>query len=186
MEDSNTLQEIFNQSFWISYDCQHVLPIFKQIVKETAEQKIGHEILVKALCQELFVLLIREFTSISTTQKKYHDADLNHNRQLIIDEMFFLHSDTITLESLAERLECSPRHVSRYINLYYGKSFHELKNDFRMASAAAKLHDLDKPIRNISEELGYSSYDYFDRVFKKYFSLSPTDYRQQLQKSETN
>lgn len=180
-EDSAIGEAILATPYWMGSDCEHVLPFFKKITEEASSKKPGHEIILKALCQELFVLLVRAFASGPEGKKKNYDIpDLNDNRQVIIDDMFFLHSDTLTLEMLAERLECSPRHASRYISLYYGKSFNELKNDFRMASAAAKLHDMKKPIRDISDELGFSSYDYFDKVFKKYFTLSPSDYRKRL------
>lgn len=180
--ESRIGQAILDTPHWIGYNCEYALPVFKRIIEELQNQHVGHEIVLKALCKELCVLLVRSFSSDPMFEKKnYCYPDLNSNRQIIIDDILFKQNDTITLDSLAEQLECSPRHASRYINLYYGKSFNELKNDFRMSFAVAKLHDFDKPIRDISDELGFSSYDYFDKVFRKHFTLSPSDYRKKLQ-----
>ena len=48
---------------------------------------------------------------------------------------------------------------------------------YRLKVAAAKLSDTEKKINTISTECGFNSIDYFCRVFKKQYHISPGKYR---------
>ena len=48
-----------------------------------------------------------------------------------------------------------------------------------MSAAALLLSDPRKKIAEIAESLGYSSAEHFSSTFRRYYNLSPRDYRKQ-------
>ncbi|MBO5797762.1 MAG: helix-turn-helix domain-containing protein, partial [Clostridia bacterium] len=50
-------------------------------------------------------------------------------------------------------------------------------NSYRMSIAAELLPGTTKPISQISAEVGIDDSIYFNKMFKKYYQMSPTEYR---------
>ena len=48
-----------------------------------------------------------------------------------------------------------------------------------MAHAASLLQNPNHSIQAIADTLGYSNANYFSKAFKKHYSLSPSEYREQ-------
>ncbi|MCD8285990.1 MAG: PocR ligand-binding domain-containing protein [Clostridia bacterium] len=86
-------------------------------------------------------------------------------------------SDKITAETL-----CDQFHVARHI-LYdiFDKNFNTTVQryiaDKRLDTAKTLLISTDKPLRQISDETGFSDYNYFINFFKKETGMPPHQYR---------
>lgn len=85
--------------------------------------------------------------------------------------------DTITLESLAERLHYSVPYCSKYIKKQFGLSFSSLLRQIRFQTAEQYLRSSDLTVNQISKRLGYENPENFIRAFKSYFHLTPAQYR---------
>ena len=86
---------------------------------------------------------------------------------------------TLTLQTLANRLQFSPRQTQRLLKSYYGSTFQQKKQEARLSAAVAMLRDSRRHIAEIAEALGFSSPEHFSNAFRKAYGMSPSRYRKQ-------
>lgn len=97
-----------------------------------------------------------------------------------IDEYIEAHyTEGIRLFELAEHLHLCEKQVSRVIKREYGYSFSSLVNQKRLSVAAMMLRHTDMTVADIARRVGYDSDNYFYRVFKRKYGLTPVEYRNQ-------
>ena len=84
---------------------------------------------------------------------------------------------TVTLSGLAEFFNYSERQIQRIIKKSTGSSFSENIQKLKMKHAAQLLMDPDRPVSSIADELGYSDVGNFRNVFRKFYGMSPAEYR---------
>ena len=61
-----------------------------------------------------------------------------------------------------------------------GLKFNELINEAKFAHAKDKLQDVQVPISQVAESLGYSDAAHFTRAFHRWSGGSPTTYRKNI------
>ncbi len=81
------------------------------------------------------------------------------------------------VEELSKILCLSVRQTSRIIKKEYGRSFVELMNDKKMAVTETLLKSTALPVQEIIRELNFATENYFYRLFKKYYGVTPLKYR---------
>lgn len=94
----------------------------------------------------------------------------------------------ITLEQLAERVELPVRQVSNIINRHFKKNFYEYVNYYRVEQAKALLLQADQQasMLDVMADAGFNSKSAFNRYFKKFVNMTPTEFRDsKLAKTET-
>ncbi len=67
----------------------------------------------------------------------------------------------------------------------YGKTVYDYFNEKKMIASQKLLTNTDKNISEIAYEFGFSNPSNFSTAFKRYYSVSPNEYRQQFKKSAT-
>lgn len=94
-------------------------------------------------------------------------------------EALYLQPD-LSLESLAERINAAPRHVSQFINSEYGMNFSAYLNLLRVKCASKKLSEADccTPIKTIMYDAGFRSKSVFNREFRRVFDMTPSEFRE--------
>jgi two-component system response regulator YesN len=85
-----------------------------------------------------------------------------------------------TLQSTAEHVKYSPIYLSRLFKEKSGMNFVNFIIQERMRRAAELLHIPGQSMNQISEAVGYSNEKNFSRAFKKYYGISPAEYRKLL------
>jgi len=88
------------------------------------------------------------------------------------------YTQKISLNSLANRLGVTPFYLSRLIKQDTGENFTDILNKARL-ERARELLLTDMSIKEITYSLGFNSQNYFSKLFKKYYALSPSEYRNQ-------
>lgn len=83
----------------------------------------------------------------------------------------------VTLESCGKAFHFSPQYISALLTKYTGKNFSTLRTEARMRLASQLLIESSVSIQELGHVLGYSDPDYFMKVFKKYYSCTPSIYR---------
>ncbi|MDD3122516.1 MAG: helix-turn-helix transcriptional regulator [Candidatus Izemoplasmatales bacterium] len=83
----------------------------------------------------------------------------------------------IKLEDISKVAYYSPSHISRWFNRYVGLSLNEYINKRRLSLAALMIKNTKKPIEYVAHFYGFNSSKYFSNLFKKYFNVSPRNYR---------
>ncbi len=93
----------------------------------------------------------------------------------------------LSLELLADKCGQSPRNLSRIINEQTGKNFYEFVNTYRVKEAQKLLvhpQYRSKSILEISFEVGFNSKSAFNRAFKAFTDLTPSQYKKKSKQSD--
>lgn len=87
------------------------------------------------------------------------------------------HISTASLQTLSQHVGLSPVYMSRLFKEKTGVNFVDYLIEAKMRRAAELLLHTAHALTQISEETGYSNEQNFSRAFKKYFGVSPNEYR---------
>lgn len=95
-----------------------------------------------------------------------------------LDEYIARHySEKIRLCDVASSLHLCEKQVSRVIKKEYGCTFSEYVNRKRMMVAVMMLKHTEMTVSDISRATGFENSNYFYRVFKEKYGLTPIEYR---------
>jgi two-component system response regulator YesN len=147
---------------------------------------------------ESFFDLVNEFQKKTAS---YKDADdLSYDLSLLLEQMIDLirehvypksgyqvkkcleyihrnYRDNVTLEDAAAYSSTSPTYLSRLFKAETGVGFSAYINHLRLKKSKELLLDTTLSLAEISTECGYSSQQYFTKVFKKETGMTPANYR---------
>ena len=119
----------------------------------------------------------------------------NHGSDVIVPEIDTLGNDenivfilkyiqehycTVTLKELSSFFNYSERQLQRIIKSSTGMSFSENILKMKMGQAARLLANPNLSIAAIAEELGYADSGNFRHIFKKYYAVTPMEYRENI------
>lgn len=94
-------------------------------------------------------------------------------------ERLFL-NPRLTVEEFAGHVKLPPRQVSSVINRCLGRNFLEFVNSYRVEEAKrilAEPANSDEAVLDIASKSGFNSKATFNRFFKKFVGITPTEYR---------
>lgn len=95
--------------------------------------------------------------------------------QLLLNKMSQTPGE-ISLKALSEEWGCSPAYISLLFKKKTGYNFKDYLLDCKMRSAKELLVS-GMETSEICRKLGYSDYDYFSKIFRRYYGESPLEYR---------
>lgn len=140
----------------------------------------------------VFLICFLIFYSITTPElfqalkKKYKTSNLSSNQSLLLSNKIskyleedekFLDSD-VTLLSISEELQTTPKKVSQAINEHLGNNFYDVINSCRLKKAETMLkNNPDIAIKNIMYDCGFNNKATFNKVFKQKNQTTPSEYR---------
>ncbi len=189
------LMDVFlAKPFWFGQTDSRVLPLIKQIFEEFSCKYTGYQKQISLLLSQLLITLVRNYERqekapfpaavISKSPLPSEKAgeqplpgNITDRTSIIIEEYFLYEYASLSLETLSQRLNLSPRQTQRLIQTYYGKTFQQKKADARMSAASILLKHANESITTIANELGYSSPEHFSNAFHHYYGMSPRQYR---------
>lgn len=127
---------------------------------------------------QLFQPMIRVLSEKSDSQyMKIADRLLK-----LIQEQY---DQDITLEACSQILNYHPVYLSRIFKREIGIPFSEYLMDYRMKMAKVMLETTELKVSEISEKLHYNNVSSFIRGYKKMYSITPGQYRDQITKEST-
>jgi len=147
-----------------------------QVLNETLDSKIKSVLdsqnegelseNLRKFCKE-FLSISNSFTiGISISIKKALEF-IDHN-----------YMNKMTLDDVANYVYLNSSYLSQLFKKEMGISFGEYLESIRLKHAKELIKNSNKPMSDIAEEVGFSSQNYFTRVFKKATSLSPAKYKE--------
>jgi AraC-like DNA-binding protein len=93
-------------------------------------------------------------------------------------EYISLHlGDHISNEDLTSAASMSVSHLARLFKKETGVTMTEYAASMRCKKAAGLLKKTTLPIQEISSYVGYSDNNYFVKVFRKNYGMTPTEFR---------
>ena len=85
-------------------------------------------------------------------------------------------SQKLSLSELAKMFSVSEGHLSRTFRKKTGKTVSQYIMDIRLTSARRLLESSSMSVRDIAENVGFSSLNHFDKMFKKDHGFTHTEY----------
>ena len=83
----------------------------------------------------------------------------------------------LTLEILSEEFHFHPTYINKLLTKQYGTSFKQLLIRARLKQSVYLLDDPSLSVSEIAERLGFFDYKHFQQSFKKYYGITPAEYR---------
>ncbi|WP_322924835.1 response regulator transcription factor [Paenibacillus campi] len=93
------------------------------------------------------------------------------------------YSDNLKLELLAEVFNYNSAYLGKMFKTYTGESFNHFLDGVRLDRAKQLLAQGMK-VHKVASLVGYANVDYFHSKFKKYTGVSPSAYREQIERGE--
>ncbi len=146
-----------------------------RIINEYMGKENYHETVIVSLLIILFSLTNRENEKIRSTDifKNKVDAKL-----IAFYQYMSIHYATATLESTADYLHFTPNYLSAYIKKHTGKSFRYVLEQIKLSHATNYLLNSSMSVSEISEVLGFKQPCNFYSLIKKYYGMTPSEFRQ--------
>lgn len=176
----------FERQLATPYIIKRELPVYPKIrdillyIIDVFEEKPEfYEMIIKSKLYELFYELFKEcFERIDydTTLKN----NTTKNIKAILDYISENYMNSITIEDLAASVNLSKHYFMRFFKKYMGTTCIEYINDYRLNMAANLLLTTGSQITEIATSVGITNLSYFNRIFKKKYSMTPKEYRRRL------
>ena len=126
-------------------------------------------------CQKILSDFIMEFSEFVRDKRSGERSEI-----LKIKEYVQLHySENIDLNLVAGLVNVTPSHLSNLFKKETGTNFSSYLTDVRMQTAGKLLKSPDMLIYEVAEKTGYSNGGYFGKAFKKYWGVSPEEYKKE-------
>ena len=94
--------------------------------------------------------------------------------------VFTRYGDALELRNLAQAAHLSPAQLTRKFKTALGVSPMEYLRSYRLERARELLAKSDLGVRHVAAQCGFDDADYFSRVFKSHFGLSPSEFRHSM------
>lgn len=105
------------------------------------------------------------------------DVSLDPRIQVVVDYIILHPTEQYTISKMSRMAELSESRFRTLFKQQVGKNPLEYLNEIRVMTAARKLLVSGDNISDIAYEVGYEDANYFSRIFKKYFCITPKQYR---------
>lgn len=150
----------------------------EQILREIKARSPGFEILCQKFSDVIMLHLGRrcQYSKVSAASRK--SSRECARVRLYIEEHF---TEPLTLDHLAEYANLNKYYLVHVFNRQMGCSPISYLIERRISESKQMLASSNVPIRQISEQLGFSSPSYFSQSFRHATGLSPAKYRRQAQ-----
>lgn len=168
----NTSQEFL---YFPARKNEQVDDIMTSLIYEFVDRgPLGSASVVQHLLAVLFALLARIHA-----EENQINAEMQPALSPLLDIISYINqnSQTVSLSVLEEKYSYSAGYISRMIKQHCGQSFTQLVQNAKLQSAREILKNTDMSIVQAAEEAGFQDSQYFSRIFKKKFGLTPNQYR---------
>lgn len=133
----------------------------------------GYDLYIKGKLYELFYIL----SNRCRNEKNPRKAKSLDKMKTIFKYIENNYMHKISIAEIAAQVEFSESHFMRYFKENMGTSFVDYLREYRLDMAARLLLVSDASIISIAEEVGFDNLSYFNRVFKKKYGITPSQYR---------
>lgn len=180
------VKKLLCEPFFISASSPECRDQIIHIMRELCQTLPGWRDQTRALLSDILIKVLRHISEVDSPAAEIpsdHMTVGGVNYFAIIERALIRFKIPESEESLAARLHISRRHLNRLMRQYYQMTYSEKINQLRIESAKRFLTLTDLPISEISDRVGFSSAQYFTRLFSRSEGISPGLYRREFQKN---
>jgi YesN/AraC family two-component response regulator len=110
-------------------------------------------------------------------QRSSRSMEISEKVKHYLEEYYTLPMHTKELE---ERFHFQFDYLSRCLKRHTGMTPLQYLHYLRMNEAKQLISHCDLSLPDIAEKIGMKDYNYFSRLFRKSFGMSPSDYRNKM------
>lgn len=170
--------------------CDHTKRIhnnMKRMFENSTQQAPGYELDSLGTIFQIVSSIIFEFSGIIADDQMVdnHQEDLQRI-EILLRYVEMNYPNKISLQDAAEILNLSPNYFCRFFKRVMGKSFFEYLNIYRCMKANELIYTTNKSITEIALSVGFSTINYFNKVYKKFQNSSPSKNRKRLPVTDNN
>lgn len=138
------------------------------------------EYLVKPILKEDFENTLKRVTEkyFQTGQDTTGQDSISWIKQYIEEN----YNKNLSLEVLGELVHLHPAYLSRVFKEETGKNLSAYITDVKMEKAAELLQE-NLRVREVMEQVGYQKSQYFSKIFKEKFGMTPKEYKNAFARS---
>ena len=156
------------------------LSLMREIM--AAQEKASDVELVNSyLIQKIWHILYQNTDIEHMGKKENYSASSQARLQLMMQYIHQKSAYNISLSDIADQAKVSKSTALNLFQRYLGISPVTYLINCRLQEAAKLLTATEKKVTAISKDTGFDSVDYFCKAFKKYYKLTPTEYRKKAQ-----
>ena len=169
--------QIFSQD--IPWQAQ-ALSLMREIMA-AQENASDVELVNSYLIQKIWHILYQNTDVEHMGKKENYSASSQARLQLMMQYIHQKFAYNISLSDIADQAKVSKSTALNLFQRYLGISPVTYLINYRLQEAAKLLASTEKKVTVISKDTGFDSVDYFCKAFKKYYKLTPTEYRKKAQ-----
>ncbi len=155
-----------------------ILSYIQAILQEYSGKAFGYELAVKAYIYQLLVLLLRGYVEKIVSESEFEERKCILERfKSVFDLIDEKYTEKITLTELAGCVNFSLHHFCRTFKQLTGRTTTDYINGVRLDQAVYYLKQTNLNITEIAMKCGFDSINYFSRLFKCHYHMTPTEYR---------
>ena len=154
----------------------------EQIFEEIQNKKLGWNSRAVMLSYSFFIDVLRLIDD-----QPVRDREFAGYPNLAMDVSKYIHAfypEDISVESVAEYLCVSPRHINRAYKSAFNITFMKNVNLLRIAYAKEYLCKTNHSVEKISELVGFQSARVFYKLFERYEGMTAIEYRKKYRNIE--
>ena len=130
---------------------------------------------------EIMDIVIDTFNYIDKISKNNLDSKNNSYIIKIVKEYVDKnYKDEISVSTISKDLNINYNYLSYCFKNETNENLSSYISKIRVEKSKIYLEDFKIPIADISEMVGFSEHNYFSKIFKKYTSFTPTEYRRMV------
>ena len=161
--------------FGIDEDGGEFYRYVSEMYEEAEQKRKSYEIYLRGHIYLILGYLYRQGILTDTVQSfNSHTVSKVFPALAYIDDNY---ADDISLSTLSSLCGLSEGYFCRQFKEATGSTFVEYLNFVRIYNAEKLLTRTEKPILDISMDVGFSTISYFNRTFRRFKSCSPRSYR---------
>ena len=153
-----------------------LLDCFIQLLSCTTDKKPGYEMMIKRDLFQLFHLLY-ENDLIIKSESAHFNTLAEEKLKLILSFIQTNYSEPLTVQKLAHLCHFSEVHFMNFFKKFTEMTCIEYINNYRLVVAASLLETSDKTIMDIAYDTGFHNVSYFNKLFRKKYTMTPKEYR---------
>lgn len=161
-------------------DREILLYFFEQIFKEASHSNLGSCLIVQNLFCSLLIKMVRlacEGEAVFNLQP----TAINSTHYLISRAVSYIYQhigNPVSVKAVADHLNISEIYLYKLFKEHTQQSPQTFILEYRMQLACEYLSNPEYSMKEIAQQLGFASADYFSASFHKYAGCSPSAYRQ--------
>lgn len=161
-----------------SFVTEEIKALLKEMYREYLERDTGYRMVLKSDLMKLLALVYRRFAQTEGYSEQillFQNGRTRLAAALSLMETHF--QEELTLAELAGSVHMNPNYFSGLFSSFMGCTVSEYLIRRRLKHAALLLTTTAQSILSIALDSGFRNVPYFNRTFRKYFGITPGEYR---------